>query len=239
MGLAARLRMSRLCVAMDTRRISGDLESLAESVYAQGADMLVLSENPVRPSHMVAALEVVRSVAFHHRHGLVAVAGSLDAARQFGADLVEIEASANAAEARSALHQWALVGQRVTSGAEIDLALADPNVSHLLVGPGFGADAEPNLELIRHAASAAPPGDIGSKPWFAFGGLTLANVDQVFAAGARRLLVSDAVVGSDDPGAICGQFKDRLRRLWHADESMQGYVFGVLSSGGKADGFAG
>lgn len=193
--------------------------------------MVALSEPGLRPSRMVAALEVVRTVAFHHPQGLVVVDGSLDVARQFGADVLEIAAGDNARDARGSLHQWALVGAAVSTADEVDAALSDPDISHLIVGPLAGSDGAPDLDLVGYTALAAPPGDVASKPWFAAGGIAPDNVDDVFAAGARRLFVSEAVVGHPDPRSACEQFKGRLRRLWNSDDSMQGYVFGVLSSG--------
>lgn len=232
MGLDARLRMARLFVATDSRRSSGDLEDFVEGVFASGADMVAIHEPDLRPSWVVAALEVVRSVAFHHAHGLVVVDESLDVAEQFGADVLELDAETSSAQARRVLHQWALIGRVAYTPAQVDAALADPEVSHFTVGPVFPTHGEPGFDLVRYAADVAPPCRVASKPWFAAGGITLDNVDEVFAAGARRLLVSRAIVQAADPQGACEEFKGRLRRLWNSDESMQGYIFGVLSAGG-------
>jgi thiamine-phosphate pyrophosphorylase len=232
MGLDARLRMARLFVSTDSRRSSGDLEDFVEGVFAAGADMVAVSEPDLRPSRVVAALEVVRSVAFHHVQGLVVVDESLDVAEQFGADVLELDLDTSSAQARRILHKWALIGRVATTRAQVDAALADPEVSHFVVGPVFPDRGEPGLDLVRYAAKVAAPCDVAGKPWFAAGGITLDNVDDVFTAGARRLRVSRAIVAAPDPQAACEEFKDRLRRLWNSDESMQGYIFGVLSAGG-------
>ncbi|WP_028708170.1 thiamine phosphate synthase [Propionicicella superfundia] len=228
MGLDARLRMARLFVSTDSRQGSDDLEDFLEGVFSGGADMIAISETGLRPSRMVAALEVARSVAFHHVQGLVVVDESLDVAEQFGADVLELDATSSAAAARRVLHTWALIGRSATTPAEIDAALADPDISHVTVGPVFSTGGAPDLDLVGYAARVAPPGDVAGKPWFAFGGITLDNADEVFEAGARRLLVSRAIVKAPDPQAACERFKDKLRRLWNSDESMQAYIFGVL-----------
>jgi thiamine-phosphate pyrophosphorylase len=38
-------------------------------------------------------------------------------------------------------------------------------------------------------------------PWFAIGGIDLANVEQVVAAGASRVVVVRAITEADDPAA--------------------------------------
>jgi thiamine-phosphate pyrophosphorylase len=80
---------------------------------------------------------------------------------------------------------------------------------HAGVGPIFPSDTKhfdsfPGLELVRAAKAMQ---DI---PWFALGGVSPGNLDQVLEAGARRVAVSRCVLASGDPGGICRALKNRL-----------------------------
>ena len=44
----------------------------------------------------------------------------------------------------------------------------------------------------------------------AIGGISLANLDDVLAAGAQRICVVSAILTADDVAAACRRFKDRL-----------------------------
>jgi thiamine-phosphate pyrophosphorylase len=47
-------------------------------------------------------------------------------------------------------------------------------------------------------------------PWFAIGGITLQNLDDVLAAGARRICVVSAILDAPDLAKACQEFKQRL-----------------------------
>jgi thiamine-phosphate pyrophosphorylase len=47
-------------------------------------------------------------------------------------------------------------------------------------------------------------------PWFAIGGITLANLEEVLNAGATRICVVSAVLRAPDVARACQAFKDRL-----------------------------
>jgi thiamine-phosphate pyrophosphorylase len=47
-------------------------------------------------------------------------------------------------------------------------------------------------------------------PWFAIGGITLENVDEVLEAGARRICVVSAILNSPDIARTCQQFRERI-----------------------------
>ncbi|MGP0026851.1 MAG: thiamine phosphate synthase, partial [Streptosporangiaceae bacterium] len=51
------------------------------------------------------------------------------------------------------------------------------------------------------------------RPWFAIGGITLGNLDQVLEAGARRVVVVRALTDAPDPAAAASQFAARLPRI--------------------------
>ncbi len=232
MGLDARLRMARLLCVTDPRRDSDDLEEFVESVFSGGVDILQLRGPKLKPSRMVAALEVARSAAFHHQ-GLVVVSDSLEVAKDFTADLLHLPASGDTKAARKVLHQWALIGRTAGTREEIDAALADPEVNYLTIGPVYDAAGKPvNLDLVAHAVKVAPPHEALSKPWFVFGNITAENLEGVIAAGARRVAVSGAITAAADPEAAARKLKDRLRRLWNEDPAMENYIFSVFGMGG-------
>jgi len=60
------------------------------------------------------------------------------------------------------------------------------------------------LDYVRWAAANV------TIPWFAIGGITLANLDEVLAAGARRVAVVSAILDAPDVVAACREFKRRL-----------------------------
>jgi thiamine-phosphate pyrophosphorylase len=80
---------------------------------------------------------------------------------------------------------------------------------YLGVGPVYATGTKPEakpvtLDYVRWAATNV------RVPWFAIGGITLNNLDQVLAAGARRICVVSAILNAPDVAAACRQFKQRL-----------------------------
>ena len=80
---------------------------------------------------------------------------------------------------------------------------------YIAIGPVFATGTKPTaqpvtLEYVRWAATHI------STPWFAIGGITLENVDEVLAAGARRICVVSAILNAPDVAAACRAFKRRL-----------------------------
>jgi thiamine-phosphate pyrophosphorylase len=47
-------------------------------------------------------------------------------------------------------------------------------------------------------------------PWFAIGGITLQNLDEVLEAGATRVCVVSAILNAANAGKACQSFKERL-----------------------------
>jgi len=232
LGIATRLGLARLLLITDTRSEQGDLSEFVDAGFAGGVDIVQLRDPDAAPADTLAALRVLREVAQRYQ-GLVSAYELVDQAREFNADMLHLsERGPAASAARPALHQWAVIGRSCHSRAQVDAALADEQVNYLTVGPVYGALPGPQsgLELVRYAAAVAPPGNVGSKPWFAVGGVTGQNLDEVLAAGARRVAVSRAISDAADPEAAATGLKDRLRRAWTEDPAMQSLslkVFGL------------
>jgi thiamine-phosphate pyrophosphorylase len=229
LGLATRLGLARLLLITGTRTEQADLPAFADACFAGGVDLMQLRDPSADHDQLLTALTAMRKVALHYQ-GLVAVYGSAPLAQEFGADVLHLpERGIPAAEARGYLHEWALVGRSCHSRGQVDAALADPNVNYLNVGPVFGGlTQDGGLDLVRHAAEVAPPGDAASKPWFAVGGITAGTLDQVLAAGARRISVSRAITSASDPEAAAISLKDRLRHAWNEDPAMANLTLQVF-----------
>jgi len=81
--------------------------------------------------------------------------------------------------------------------------------AYLAAGPIHPTPTKPGrpgvgLDYIRWAAAQI------DRPWFAIGGITLENVDDVLAAGARRICIVSAILNAPDISRACQQFRERL-----------------------------
>ncbi len=232
LGLATRLGLARLLLITATRSEIGDLAEFVDAGFAGGVDLIQLRDPDADKAELLAALKVLREVGYRYQ-GLVSVYESGPLAKEFQADLLHLsERGDAAAKARGYLHRWGLIGRSCHSRAQVDAAVADPDVNYLTVGPVYGGfpGAVPGLDLVRYTASVAPPSVKASKPWFAVGGITIANLDEVLAAGARRIAVSRAVSDAADPESAAMALKDRLRHSWNEDPAMQHLTLEVFRS---------
>lgn len=227
------MRLARLFCVTDARLASGDLAEVAARLSDAGVDLLQLRDDRASDAEKLTALQQLRRAA--QPNGLVSVYADYHLAEEFGADVLQLpKGRPTAAKARGYVGEWAQLGRACYDAADIDAALADDGIAFLTVGPMYGRipwlGTLPGLELVRHAARVAPPSDKGSKPWFAIGGITLDNLDDVLDAGARRVAVGRAIVEADDPAAAARQFGDRLRAAW--GDEFADFTLGALASEG-------
>ena len=85
----------------------------------------------------------------------------------------------------------------------------DARPDYIAIGPVFATGTKPTarpvtLEYVRWASANV------NAPWFAIGGITLQNLDDVLAAGARRICVVSAILNAQDIVKACRAFTDRL-----------------------------
>jgi thiamine-phosphate pyrophosphorylase len=92
--------------------------------------------------------------------------------------------------------------------AQAQRALA-AGADYLGIGPVYATGTKPGarpvtLEYVRWAAAHVPI------PWFAIGGINLETLDEVLAAGARRICVVSAILNAPDITRACREFVRRL-----------------------------
>ncbi len=81
--------------------------------------------------------------------------------------------------------------------------------AYIAIGPVYQTGTKPTakpvtLEYVRWAAANV------NIPWFAIGGINLANLDEVLGAGATRICAVSAILNADDVSAACWAFRARL-----------------------------
>jgi len=81
--------------------------------------------------------------------------------------------------------------------------------AYVAIGPVYSTPTKPaapavTLDYVRWAAAHV------RIPWFAIGGITLENLDEVLSAGARRVCVVSGILNAPDLVRACQAFRNRL-----------------------------
>jgi thiamine-phosphate pyrophosphorylase len=187
-----------------------DLAAFLEEVLAGGVDVVQLREKGIEARRELELLEIVRDAA--ERHGaLWSVNDRADVAHAAGADVLHLgQDDLPVPAARALLGPEVVIGRSTHDREQVGAAAVEPGVDYFCVGPTWPTPTKPGrpapgLELTRHAASLDT-----DRPWFAIGGIDLDNLEQVLAAGARRVVVVRALTEAADPRAAAVAFKARL-----------------------------
>lgn len=212
--LRDRLAAARLYLCTDARLEHGDLADFAAAVLRGGVDIIQLrhkSPEPLEARQELAALEILAD-ACRQYGGLLAVNDRADIARVADADVLHLgQDDLPVAAARDIVGPTPLIGRSTHAEAEVDAAIAEAESDYFCVGPCWPTPTKPGrpapgLDLVRYAATRDPV-----KPWFAIGGIDLTTLDDVLAAGARRVVVVRVLTRSDDPETTAAQLAARLR----------------------------
>ena len=211
MDTRSRLADARLYLCTDARERQGDLPAFLDAVLGAGVDIVQLRQKGLEARHELEHLAVFADAC--RRHGaLLAVNDRADIAHAAGPDVLHLgQDDLPVPAARRIVGGDTLIGRSTHAEAEVDAAIVEPGVDYFCTGPVWPTPTKPGrhapgLELVRYAAGSRP-----SRPWFAIGGIDLANLDEVRAAGADRVVVVRAITEASDPAAAAAEFARRLR----------------------------
>jgi len=215
-----RLQSASLYLCTDARRERGDLAEFADAALAGGVDIIQLRDKgsageaqfgPLEAKQELEALEVLADAA--RRHGaLFAVNDRADIARGAHADVLHLgQDDLPLSLARDIVGPDPLFGRSTHDEQQLAVSVTE-DVDYFCVGPCWPTPTKPGrtapgLELVRAAAATGT-----AKPWFAIGGIDLARVPEVVAAGARRIVVVRAITAAEDPAAAARALKQALPR---------------------------
>jgi thiamine-phosphate pyrophosphorylase len=212
LGLRRRERLSaaRLYLCTDGRRDRGDLAEFLDAVLAGGVDCVQLREKGLEARDEIALCEVFAAAA--DRHGaLWSVNDRADVASVVRPDVLHLgQDDLPVAAARALLGNEVLIGRSTHDDDQVRAAALEPGVDYFCVGPTWPTPTKPGrpapgVPLLRLASEVASP-----RPWFAIGGIDAGNLDEVLAAGARRVVVVRALTEAADPHAAAADLARRL-----------------------------
>jgi thiamine-phosphate pyrophosphorylase len=211
MTTRAQLADARVYLCTDARKRQGDLAAFADEVLGSGVDVIQLRDKGIEAREELEHLAVLADAC--RRHGrLLAVNDRADVAHAAGADVLHLgQGDLPVPAARAILGDRVIIGRSCHAESEAAAAAAEPGADYFCTGPVWPTPTKPGrpapgLDLVRYAAGLGT-----ARPWFAIGGIDLANVDQVLDAGARRIVVVRAITEAAEPGAAAADLAKRVR----------------------------
>jgi thiamine-phosphate pyrophosphorylase len=213
---------------VDTAYLAGRKpQDIARQLCEGGSDLIQLRAKTSTADEIRAMAEAILPVTHSAKVGLV-INDHPDIAREVGADFCHMgqedffsptapgEGTRPALTAKYigpsrpvALTRYAPgLGLSSHAPAQAERAIA-AGADYVAIGPVYPTGTKPGakpvtLEYVRWAAASVVI------PWFAIGGISLQNIDEVLAAGAKRICVVSAILKANDVARTCQQFKERL-----------------------------
>ncbi|MGH3345321.1 MAG: thiamine phosphate synthase, partial [Carbonactinosporaceae bacterium] len=187
-----RLAGARLYLCTDARERQGDLPEFLDTVLAAGVDIVQLRQKGLEARQEMSYLEVFAAACARHGR-LLAVNDRADLARAAHPDILHLgQDDLPVPLAREIVGQDVLIGRSTHDEDQVDGAAAEPGVDYFCVGPTWTTPTKPGRPapgpgLLSYAA--ARESAAGGRAWFAIGGIDLANLDEVLARGARRVVI--------------------------------------------------
>ena len=186
----------------------GDLTWVVGEALAGGAGAIQLREKGLPDRELLMRAREVRIITAQAK-ALFIMNDRPDLARLAGADAVHLgQDDVTVRDARRVVGPTTLIGQSTHDPSQLDKAVLD-GAGYLGVGPVFTSQTKAfdDLAGLGYVGQAAEATNL---PWFAIGGITEANLEQVLSAGARRVAVSSAILRAEFPRQAARALRDRL-----------------------------
>jgi len=201
---------------VDTAYLHGRApELVAQQLCDGGSDLIQLRAKNSSPDEIRSMAAKILPVTRRANVGFV-INDHLDIAREIGADICHLGQEDFFDAGHTHISQLAMgngqlkIGLSTHAPAQAQRAL-EAGADYLAIGPIYATGTKPTaqpvtLEYVRWAAAHA------TVPWFAIGGINLATLDAVLAAGAKRICVVSAILNAPDVAKVCAEFRQRLER---------------------------
>ena len=205
----------RLYTFVDTAYLYGRMpEVVAQQLCDGGSDLIQLRAKNSSSEEIRRMAENILPITKRANVGLV-INDYRDIALDLGAEFCHLGQE----DFFDAGHKG--VGEFKTKSSKLKIGLSthtpeqakralEAKADYIAIGPVFATGTKPSakpvtLEYARWAAANV------TMPWFAIGGINLKTVDEVVAAGAKRICVVSAILNAPDVAKACREFTKKLR----------------------------
>ena len=202
------LHRVRLYVLISNSIATKSVKEASRLVIDGGADAIQLREKTISDSEFISLAGEVRDITTK-RGSLLIINDRVHIAREINADGVHLgQHDMCALEARNIIGKEKIIGVSTHSITQAKQAQKD-GADYIAIGPIYptstkGHEPSVGIEIIHEISEAV------SIPIIAIGAITLENLDEVLKAGASRIAVCSAIIGSKDIYSSTRQFKEKL-----------------------------
>ncbi len=201
----------RLYVLISSNITTKPVKETARLVIDGGADAIQLREKTISDSEFILLAEEVRDITTR-KGSLLIINDRVHVAREINADGVHLgQQDMSISEARDIIGNEKIIGVSTHSVIQARQAQKD-GADYIAIGPIYPTrtkDYEPSIgvEIIQEISGAV------NIPFIAIGAITLENLDEVLQAGASRVAVCSAIIGSKDIYSTTKQYKEKLNGI--------------------------
>lgn len=204
----------RLYAFVDTAYLNGRApELVARQLCDGGADLIQLRAKNSPSDEIRRMAESILPITRAAKVSLV-INDHLEIAQQVGAEICHLgqedffDAGHKDVAELKIKNSELKIGLSTHAPTQAERAVA-AGADYVAIGPIFPTGTKPTakpvtLEYVRWAAAHV------NVPWFAIGGINLQTLDDVLAAGAKRICVVSAILNSPDAARACAEFRRRL-----------------------------
>jgi thiamine-phosphate pyrophosphorylase len=201
---------------VDTAYLRGrPAAEVARQLCEGGADLIQLRAKEASPEEVCRLAEAILPITRQAGVGLV-VNDHLGVAAKVGAELCHLGQEDFFGAGYRHVNDLPgkppnlRIGLSTHAPPQAERALA-AGADYIAIGPVYATPTKPSaqpvtLEYVRWAAANL------ATPWFAIGGINLGRLDEVLAAGAKRICVVSAILDAPDPARACWEFKARIEQ---------------------------
>ena len=204
----------KLYAFVDTAYLHGRApEWVAQQLCDGGADLIQLRAKHSPMAEVRRMAERILPVTHAANVGLV-INDHLEIARELGAELCHLGQEDFFEAGHKHISELKIQNEKLkiglsTHAPEQAIRAQAAGSDYIAIGPVYATGTKPTakpvtLDYVRWAAANVPT------PWFAIGGINLATLDEVLAAGAQRVCVVSAILNADDMAKACAKFRRRL-----------------------------
>ncbi len=204
----------RLYTFVDTSYLRGRApELVAQQLCDGGSDLIQLRAKNSTPDEIRRMARAILPVTQRAGVGIV-INDHLAIAAEVGAEFCHLGQEDFFNAGHTHVNEFKIqnskfkIGLSTHNSEQAERAIA-AGPAYIAIGPVYATGTKPaarpvTLEYVRWAAAHVP------LPWFAIGGINLQNLDEVLAAGARRICVVSAILNAPDAAMACRKFRSIL-----------------------------